>query len=113
MLGLLPGQATMQRRFAALGMQTLATRWGPMRGHTFHYSRLDTPLAAAATAARCDGASGSGEAVYRAGPVVATYMHMYWPSNPDAAAALFRGEAFDRVEQAERASGETPEVVPE
>ncbi|MBE0631979.1 MAG: cobyrinate a,c-diamide synthase, partial [Burkholderia vietnamiensis] len=47
------------------------------------------------------------------GPVVATYMHMYWPSNPDAAAALFRGEAFDQVEQADRASGETPEVVPE
>ncbi|HDR9075043.1 TPA: cobyrinate a,c-diamide synthase [Burkholderia vietnamiensis] len=113
MVGLLPGHATMQRRFAALGMQTLATRWGPMRGHTFHYSRLDTPLAAAATAARCDGASGSGEAVYRAGPVVATYMHMYWPSNPDAAAALFRGEAFDQVEQADQASGETPEVVPE
>ncbi|KVN04552.1 cobyrinate a,c-diamide synthase [Burkholderia diffusa] len=94
MLGLLSGHATMQRRFAALGMQQLDTRIGPMRGHTFHYSRLDTPLAPVATAARPDGAPGSGEAVYRAGPIVATYMHMYWPSNPEMAAALFGGTAF-------------------
>ncbi|CAN0620686.1 Hydrogenobyrinate a,c-diamide synthase [Burkholderia multivorans] len=93
MLGLMPGTATMQRRFAALGMQQLDTRHGPMRGHTFHYSRLDTPLAPVATAARPDGAPGSGEAVYRIGPIVATYMHMYWPSNPLAAAALFLGDA--------------------
>ncbi|KUZ40855.1 cobyrinate a,c-diamide synthase [Burkholderia territorii] len=94
MLGLLSGHATMQRRFAALGMQALDTRTGPMRGHTFHYSRLDTPLAPVATAARPDGPRGSGEAVYRAGPIVATYMHMYWPSNPEMAAALFGGTAF-------------------
>lgn len=95
MLGLLPGHATMQRRFAALGMQQLDTRTGPMRGHTFHYSRLDTALAPVATAARPDGEAGSGEAVYRAGAIVATYMHMYWPSNPDAVVALFGGEAFE------------------
>jgi len=93
MLGLMPGTATMQRRFAALGMQQLDTRHGPMRGHTFHYSRLDTLLAPVATAARPDGAPGSGEAVYRIGPIIGTYMHMYWPSNPLAAAALFLGDA--------------------
>ncbi|KVN08127.1 cobyrinic acid a,c-diamide synthase [Burkholderia stagnalis] len=91
MLGLLPGVATMQRRFAALGMQQLDTRAGPMRGHTFHYSRLETPLAPVAAAMRPDGGAGSGEAVYRTGAIVATYMHMYWPSNPLAAAALFAG----------------------
>jgi cobyrinic acid a,c-diamide synthase len=94
MLGLLSGHATMQRRFAALGMQQLDTRSGPMRGHTFHYSRLDTPLAPVAAAARPDGEPGSGEAVYRTGSIVATYMHMYWPSNPDAAVALFSGDGF-------------------
>jgi cobyrinic acid a,c-diamide synthase len=36
----------------------------------------------------------SGEALYRHGPVAATYMHAYWPSNPAAAAALFRGESL-------------------
>lgn len=93
MLGLLPGRATMQRRFAGLGMQQLDTRAGTMRGHTFHYSRLDTPLSPAATAGRPDGGA-QGEAVYRAGPIVASYMHMYWPSAPLAAAALFDGALF-------------------
>ena len=46
-------------------------------------------------AARPDGEAGSGEAVYRAGAIVATYMHMYWPSNPEAVVALFGGEAFE------------------
>jgi cobyrinic acid a,c-diamide synthase len=32
--------------------------------------------------------------VYRFGPIVATYMHMYWPSDPLAAAALFEGLSF-------------------
>ncbi|WP_193098337.1 cobyrinate a,c-diamide synthase [Burkholderia sp. Z1] len=94
MLGLLPGHATMQRRFAALGMQRLDTRDGPMRGHTFHYSRLATPLEPVANAVRPDDAPGSGEAVYRSGAVVATYMHMYWPSNPEMTAALFDGTVF-------------------
>ncbi|MGS0894229.1 cobyrinate a,c-diamide synthase [Burkholderia stagnalis] len=93
MLGLLPGRATMQRRFAALGMQQLDTRTGPLRGHTFHYSRFSTPLEPVARAARPDGDADSGEAVYRDGAIVATYMHMYWPSNPAAVAALFGGDA--------------------
>ncbi|HDV6323539.1 TPA: cobyrinate a,c-diamide synthase [Burkholderia multivorans] len=94
MLGLLPGHATMQRRFAALGMQQLDTRAGTLRGHTFHYSRLATPLAPAAIAQRPDDDARSGEAVYRVGAIVATYMHLYWPSNPHATAALFTGDAF-------------------
>ncbi|AOJ01814.1 cobyrinic acid a,c-diamide synthase [Burkholderia mayonis] len=92
MLGLVPGDATMQRRFAALGMQTLATRFGAMTGHTFHYSRFATPLAPVAAATRPDDGA-AGEAVYRHGPIVATYLHAYWPSNPRAAAALFTGDA--------------------
>lgn len=92
MLGLVPGHATMQRRFAALGMQTLATRFGAMTGHTFHYSRLATPLAPVAAATRPDDGA-AGEPVYRHGPIVATYLHAYWPSNPRAAAALFAGDA--------------------
>ncbi|TGB30289.1 cobyrinate a,c-diamide synthase [Burkholderia thailandensis] len=93
MLGLVPGHATMQRRFAALGMQTLATRFGAMTGHTFHYSRFATPLAPVAAATRPDDGA-AGEAVYRHGPIVATYLHAYWPSNPRAAAALFALDAL-------------------
>ena len=35
-----------------------------------------------------------GEAIYRHGPITATYMHTYWPKNPAATAALFRGETL-------------------
>ncbi|WP_144108092.1 cobyrinate a,c-diamide synthase [Paraburkholderia sp. BCC1886] len=93
MLGLLPGRATMQTRFTALGMQQLDGLHGPMTGHTFHYSRLSTALAPLRSATRAHG-DAPGEAIYRAGPIVATYMHAYWPSNPAFTAALFHGEAF-------------------
>lgn len=93
MLGLLPGHARMQTRFAALGMQQIDSLHGPMTGHTFHYSKLTTPLTPLLLATRPHGDS-PGEAVFRAGPIVATYMHAYWPSNPAFTAALFHGEAF-------------------
>lgn len=93
MLGLLPGHATMQTRLAALGMQQLDGIHGVMTGHTYHYSKLTTPLTPARTATRPQ-ADAPGEAVFRAGPIVATYMHAYWPSNPVFAAALFHGEVF-------------------
>ncbi|NML30013.1 cobyrinate a,c-diamide synthase [Paraburkholderia antibiotica] len=93
MLGLLPGHATMQKRFTSLGMQQIDGAYGPLTGHTFHYSKLDTPLAPLRFATRAH-SDASGEAVFRAGPIVATYMHAYWPSNPAFTAALFHGEAF-------------------
>jgi cobyrinic acid a,c-diamide synthase len=93
MLGLLPGHATMQTRFTALGMQQIDSVHGPMTGHTFHYSKLDTALVPLRSATRPQG-DAPGEAVYRAGSIVATYMHAYWPSNPAFTAALFNGEAF-------------------
>ncbi|GAB4350147.1 MAG: cobyrinate a,c-diamide synthase [Immundisolibacter sp.] len=85
--GLLPGTTTMQPRLAALGAQALPLPEGMLRGHTFHYSRLDTPLTAAQHASTPDGRPG--EAVYRAGRLVASYVHAYFPSNPAAVAALF------------------------
>jgi cobyrinic acid a,c-diamide synthase len=93
MLGLLPGHAAMQTRFTSLGMQQIDSLHGPMTGHTFHYSKLTTPLPPLRSATRPHG-DAPGEAVYRAGSIVATYMHAYWPSNPAFTAALFHGEAF-------------------
>jgi cobyrinic acid a,c-diamide synthase len=86
MAGLLPGGAVMQKRLAALGGQALALAQGQLRGHTFHYSRLDTPLTPAHYASTPDGRPG--EAVYRAGRLTASYVHAYFPSNPAAVAAL-------------------------
>ncbi|SAK65093.1 cobyrinic acid a,c-diamide synthase [Caballeronia hypogeia] len=91
MLGMLPGDAAMQRKLSRLAMQRIDTLHGAMTGHTFHYSTLDTPMQPVLHATHATTGT-QGEALYRHGPVTATYMHAYWPSNPAAAAALFRGE---------------------
>ena len=83
----------MQKRFAALGMQRLDSAHGELRGHTFHYSRVATPLAPALTAHHAQ-TGAPGEALYRHGSIAATYMHAYWPSNPAFVAALFHGTAL-------------------
>jgi cobyrinic acid a,c-diamide synthase len=87
LLGLLEGHAAMQRRFAALGMQHIALPGGTLRGHTFHYSRLETGLVPEARASTPDGRDG--EALYRVGSLTASYMHGYFPSAPEAAARFF------------------------
>jgi cobyrinic acid a,c-diamide synthase len=91
MAGLFPGRVQMQPRLAGLGPQAVATRAGQMRGHTFHYSRLETPLAPTAwTVKHPSGAQG--EAVYRVGSLTASYFHAFFASNPAAAASLLRGD---------------------
>ena len=85
--GLLPGRAVMQSRLAALGLQEVDLPGGRLSGHTFHYSRTETPLAPCLHARRPDG--GEGEAIYRYGPIIASYVHFWFPSNPVAAAGLF------------------------
>lgn len=88
MAGLLPGVIRMQARLAGLGAQALDTPAGALRGHTFHYSRLETPLAASAHTVRHP-AGTPGEAVYRVGSLTASYFHGYFASNPQAVAGLF------------------------
>lgn len=85
--GLLPGRAVMQQRLAALGMQAVELPQGRMSGHTFHYSKTETPLAPWLHARGTDGSAG--EAVYRSGSITASYVHFWFPSNPAAVAALF------------------------
>ena len=84
--GLLPGRAVMQSRPAALGTQFAALPEGRVSGHTFHYSRSETPLAPLVRARTPEGRDG--EAIYRRGRLTATYLHFYFPSNPGAIAAL-------------------------
>ncbi len=88
MAGLLPGHARMQQRLAGLGMQSIELPQGRLRGHSFHHSLTETPLAPAGYGVHHpDGARG--EPFYREGPVRASYLHLYYPSAPEAAAALF------------------------
>lgn len=91
MAGLLAGEVRMQRRLAGLGSQSLATAQGALRGHTFHYSTLSTPIAPSVmTVKHPSGAAG--EACYRSGSLTASYFHAWFPSNPAAVAALFSRE---------------------
>jgi cobyrinic acid a,c-diamide synthase len=88
MAGLLQGAVAMQPRLAGLGSQGLPTEQGVLRGHTFHYSKLETTVAPAAHTVKHPSAI-QGEAWYRVGSLTASYFHAYFPSNPAAVAALF------------------------
>lgn len=88
MAGLMPGRAHVQQRLAALGLQSIDWPEGPLRGHTFHYSTLDTPLAPLARATNPN-AGRAAEALYQQGSLRASYVHHYFPSNPEAVAAFF------------------------
>lgn len=84
--GLLPGRAVMQPRLSALGLQVADLPEGRLAGHTFHYSKAETPLAPLIHAQRPDG--GEGEAIYRRGRLTASYVHFYFPSAPQVVARL-------------------------
>ncbi|WP_242469650.1 cobyrinate a,c-diamide synthase [Rhabdochromatium marinum] len=88
LVGLLPGHGCLQPRLAGLGMQRLVTPAGTLHGHSFHHSTMDTPLIPSTYSIRQrDG--GQGEPVYRQGTLTASYLHLYFPSAPQAAATLF------------------------
>lgn len=110
MWGLLPGTVRLQKRLAALGPQQLAlpdARLGTLRGHTFHWSLVDTPLQAVArsTSPQSQARSGGqpvalngqdGEALYVHGAVRASYFHAWMPSAPLAVAALLSPQPLER-----------------
>jgi cobyrinic acid a,c-diamide synthase len=89
MLGLLPGHGVLADRFVNLSMQSLVLPEGEVRGHTFHHARIETcQQPAHHTKPQRD--HGRPEAVFRIGRLFASFMHLYFPSNTAAVAALFR-----------------------
>lgn len=89
MLGLLPGEAQMQKRLTALALQEVELPEGRLRGHTFHHSSLDSTMQPLARG-ECPNYKRTAEAVFRQGRLTASYIHFYLPSDPHAAAALFK-----------------------
>lgn len=88
MAGLLPGKAIMQSRLANLGLHHAPLPEGELRGHTFHYSRMECglePVACSVSARH----HGTPEPIYRRQRLTASYLHFYFPSNPAATAQLF------------------------
>lgn len=89
MAGLLRGRARIGARLAALGLQSVELAEGELRGHTFHYAQAEIADAAAAMSVNPNGGP-SREALYRRGRMSASFVHFYFPSNPDAAVRLFQ-----------------------
>ena len=88
MAGLLAGEVRMQKRLGGLGMHAMPTPQGDIRGHTFHYSLLDSPVTPQDYTVK-QRTGTQGEAAYRVGSLFASYFHGYFPSNPRAVAVLF------------------------
>lgn len=87
--GLVQGHAQMQKRLVALALQAVTLPEGLLRGHSYHHSRLESDLQPQARG-ECPNDKPVTEAVFRLGRLTASYIHFYLPSNPAAAAALFR-----------------------
>ncbi len=97
MWGLLPGRAVFGRRLAALGPH----RWAvdgvqvdgvpapPLRGHSFHWSRLETSAQPAWHTQAAQALAGAGEPVYEHGSLRASWFHPWFPSSPRLTAWLF------------------------
>lgn len=88
MIGLLPGHTLMQRRLGGLGMQSVTLAQGELRGHTFHYSRLDASHEPQYYAVKQRNGQ-KGEAIYCQNRLTASYLHFYFSSNPMVTAQLF------------------------
>jgi cobyrinic acid a,c-diamide synthase len=89
MAGVLRGHAIMHHRLQGLGYQSAPLPGGTLRGHTFHHSVIDTPLVPQAFGERLHNTS-PGERIFCRGRLVATYIHVYFPSNPAAVVDLFK-----------------------
>lgn len=90
MAGLMVGDGAMHGKRGCQGMQTAALPEGDVRAHAHHRSRsANTPEPIAH--GKRQRHSAPGEEIYREGSLTATYLHLFFPSNAEAIAALFLG----------------------
>ncbi|MFA9460454.1 cobyrinate a,c-diamide synthase [Thiohalorhabdus methylotrophus] len=90
MAGLVPGSARLEERLQGIGLQAAPLPEGELRGHTFHHTRAEVDLEPLAHCVRARDRGTAAEAIYREGRLTATYLHAWFPSNPEAVAELFR-----------------------
>lgn len=93
MAGIIPADARMQQRLGGLGLQLASLPEGDLRGHTFHYSAFDTAPEFECMAHR-HLYDKPGEGIIRSKGMLASYVHWYFPSNPEATAKLFLGSGL-------------------
>lgn len=89
MAGILAGDGAMRGKRGCQGMQTAVLPEGDVRAHAHHRSRASgTPEPIAY--GRRQRHPAPGEAIFRERGLTATYLHLFFPSNPEAVAQLFK-----------------------
>jgi cobyrinic acid a,c-diamide synthase len=98
MVGVLPGEAVMKERLAAIGYVEVETQRPTLlgaaglrfRGHQFRYSELsmEEPAPALAYAVRSRHGGHVASEGYQMGNVLGSYVHAHWASSPPAARGL-------------------------
>ena len=87
--GLFDATCALTGGLQGIGLQKIDYGQGELRGHSFHHSVIE-PIAPDRVAdgfgQKQDG--GQGEAFYQSGKLTLTWLHHYFPSNPQAIAAL-------------------------
>lgn len=91
MLGLLTGHGHMHGRRGCQGMQTAVFPEGEVRAHAHHRSRAEhTPEPIGY--GRRQQHPAPGEAIYRQHRLTATYLHLFFPNQPEVVAALLQAQ---------------------
>jgi len=89
MVGIIDGEGIMQEKLAGLGMQEVELNNGKVTAHTFHHSSMSTTLEPITHGIRQRG-NNPGEAVFKDKQLTASYLHLYFASNPKVIAQLFK-----------------------
>lgn len=89
MVGILKGQGAMRGKRGCQGMQAAPLPEGEVRAHAHHRSRSANTIEPIAHGKR-QRHPAPGEAIYRDRGVTASYLHLFFPSNPEAVAQLFK-----------------------
>lgn len=91
MASILAGQGAMKGKRGCQGMQTAIFPEGEVRAHAHHRSRSFN-LPEALSHGRRQRHPAPGEAIYRYNNLNASYLHLFFPSNPKAISCLFNPE---------------------
>jgi cobyrinic acid a,c-diamide synthase len=94
MANILAGQGAMKGKRGCQGMQTAIFPEGEVRAHAHHRSRSFN-LPKALSHGRRQRHPAPGEAIYRHNNLNASYLHLFFPSNPKAISCLFNPELTD------------------
>ncbi|MGJ8581809.1 MAG: hypothetical protein ACSHWR_05830, partial [Psychromonas sp.] len=91
MLGLLEGYGSMSGKRGCQGMQKAILPEGEIHGHAHHRSRAIMAMQPIGYGQR-QRHPAPGEAIYRTDNLTASYLHLFFPSNPKLIADLFTGK---------------------